>query len=870
MCQRCATVLVRGLQRTPATGRDMASESSSSSRRGRQFLTSHGQFRFGTCGLLLGALALAACSDEARHLSATEPDGADPDGSSGAGPDGASGTEPEGTATALVSGVKPGEFRANWLRTNGDDDHYGVGKQVLRQQGDRLYALSGETGLAVLDLSDPSAPRVVGRHFSLSNPFELLPEDGIVLALHDGWQSYVCEQGSETCSWRAASRLQALDTRDATQIALLSDLSLPGALTAVHRAGNVLYVVSTEQECWGCEAERNYTVTSFDVHDPANLQVLDQLRFFTRSNAPAPLPVFVPDAQRLYLANRASDPRDPSSVQVVDISDPGGALVEGARFDIQAALSYPSQLQEASGILRIVNWPAGAINDEVQPPIAQAFRVSSSSDVQAAGSLRLQLTNPLFQGDVRWQGTRAYLSMARQVIALDLDDPDQPQQVATIELAENVNGMELQGDRLLVVSSETTWLDNVQLSSFDVSTPGQPTLLETKLLDRGLRHEASPFTFFPEQGLLALPLSVGNFECNNPNGIALVDMNSEGLLPRGIVADASDASLLFLHRDRLFGVGARYVETFDLDNRDAPVASGRLDLLQPSNAVQPLGEDLLLLSSDLASGRTLLQVMAPPASPGTDAAPLGQLALGMVRDVNDCLPHEAALGRELLSKGEHVYVPFVAPIENELNSLAVSVSHVDLSDHAAPRLVGEVQIGKEAIGITKYRLLQQTDDTLLIGLMRSERIQGVEVESAYFDILDVSNPAQPQLATRFDLPASLLPGWGEIPGGVTLEQRGRWRDSESRALLTDGNLLITQHRVPVADSSNAAAYYLDRLDLSDPYHPHLLPPINIPGAVVHFNQQTGDVLTFDTEPTTESTSIGARTLHWLSVSGDRA
>ncbi|MEY2932735.1 MAG: hypothetical protein RL033_3484, partial [Pseudomonadota bacterium] len=103
-----------------------------------------------------------------------------------------------------------------------------------------------------------------------------------------------------------------------------------------------------------------------------------------------------------------------------------------------------------------------------------------------------------------------------------------------------------------------------------------------------------------------------------------------------------------------------------------------------------------------------------------------------------------------------------------------------------------------------------------------------------------------------------------------LEQRGRWRDAESRALLTDGNLLITQHRVPVAERSSAAAYYLDRLDLSDPYQPRLLPAINIPGAVVYFNQQTGDVLTFDTEPTTESTSIGARTLHWLSVSGDRA
>jgi len=78
-------------------------------------------------------------------------------------------------------------------------------------------------------------------------------------------------------------------------------------------------------------------------------------------------------------------------------------------------------------------------------------------------------------------------------------------------------------------------------------------------------------------------------------------------------------------------------------------------------------------------------------------------------------------------------------------------------------------------------------------------------------------------------------GWGWYGGGYY----------GSSLALSDGDLVVSQHLEPLNDGSGRARYYLDRLDVSNPEQPRVLPQINIPGTPIHFNAETGELLTLD-------------------------
>jgi hypothetical protein len=58
-------------------------------------------------------------------------------------------------------------------------------------------------------------------------------------------------------------------------------------------------------------------------------------------------------------------------------------------------------------------------------------------------------------------------------------------------------------------------------------------------------------------------------------------------------------------------------------------------------------------------------------------------------------------------------------------------------------------------------------------------------------------------------------------------------------------MLASQHQEPLNDGTGRVRYYLDRIDVSDPSEPRVLDSVNIPGAVVDFNEKTGRIVTVD-------------------------
>jgi hypothetical protein len=105
------------------------------------------------------------------------------------------------------------------------------------------------------------------------------------------------------------------------------------------------------------------------------------------------------------------------------------------------------------------------------------------------------------------------------------------------------------------------------------------------------------------------------------------------------------------------------------------------------------------------------------------------------------------------------------------------------------------------------------------------------------------------VAQRFQVPEAIAGGgWGYFPGGCSLDMGWGWYGGGgygNSVALTDGDLVISQHTEPLDDDSGRVRYYLDRIDLSNPDRPVVLPKVNIPGTALHFNGETGELITVD-------------------------
>jgi len=127
----------------------------------------------------------------------------------------------------------------------------------------------------------------------------------------------------------------------------------------------------------------------------------------------------------------------------------------------------------------------------------------------------------------------------------------------------------------------------------------------------------------------------------------------------------------------------------------------------------------------------------------------------------------------------------------------------------------------------------------------------------FYDVYELANPEAPKFASRFEVPANVANyGWGRFAvGGCTMDMGWGWYGGGEIAELTDGNLVVSQHAEPITGSGgNRVKYYLDRIDVSDPYHPVMLPKVNIPGSAIHFDSATNQLVTIDYQETTEAAS----------------
>lgn len=388
---------------------------------------------------------------------------------------------------------------------------------IVQLVGDRLYALSQYSGLAIIDVSDPDALSLLGRYRTRAEPFEMYVEGDTVFIMYrdHGQHAFDDELGYV---WRSDSSLVALDAGNAADIVLIGSAQLPGRIQDSRRKGDLLYVVSHQADCWGCGEEPSTVVTSFDITDLADLMMVDQAILAIEAvNYDGRERSVHSTLERMYVAGPVwSAEGDASSlIQVIDITDPTGLLGEGASLHAEGEIRSRWQMNEYEGVLRVVSqhpW------NRDQPPVIETFTVTSASDVEPLGRTEMQLPRPEELRSVRFDGPRGYaitFERTDPLFTLDLSDPAAPQQVGELEIPGWVYHMVPRGDRLLGLGfDEGNPEGAVNVSLFDVSNFADPTLLSRAHFggdwadfaeSQNRIHKA--FAVLDDEGLLLIPFS---------------------------------------------------------------------------------------------------------------------------------------------------------------------------------------------------------------------------------------------------------------------------------------------------------------------------------------------------------------------------
>ena len=673
-------------------------------------------------------------------------------------------------------------------------------------------------------------------------PFEMILRNNTVIALHSS--SLIRVSGMDVAE--RTSRIVALDTSNPSAIAEIGSFDIPGQIIESWVVGDIFYVVSFEDgSCYNCQTDPTTTIRSINLANPSAIQQMDQVAF-AEAGYPWDRRRVLAGEGRIYVTDVEDDSGSTdshSSIQVIDISDPAGTMQLGANVEVDGQVESQSQMDEHEGVLRVISQDSTAI------PSLETFAVVSSDQVTPLGHLGLALPENL--RSVRFDGNRVFAATSGQIVSFDLSDPTNPQQMGALETPGSLY-LVPRGDRLFSLAHDDG-SEAMSVSLFDISDLSVPTMIERTVLDdlpwmtdQDRIHKA--FNILDEQGLILIPYAGSpsgddNIECYQ-GGFQLMDFTNDSLTKRGIapqqgILSQDGNASAFLHDDRLFTLSEASVTTFDITDRDAPAQIAEVAITYNTIRAKVVAGYLVRLDVDSLAGQARLNVL--PANDLEGNEPLGTLEISSLSNPDS----------PCYSQGQFVYQSTLLEVGSHAvliweNSGRTSVAVIDLSDPTQPNLVAHKTFNFEFTsydsnsyygygyggGSTAVRTpgstIVQLGSTVALQHRPAHPLGENHLWPHSLYILDFSNPSDPVLASTVALPDSL---------GQTLLQ-------------LEGNTILTSHWEPAANLPGKVRFFVDRIDISSPTAPQVLPAISTPGSLITRHAASGRVATIEYERST--------------------
>jgi len=659
-------------------------------------------------------------------------------------------------------------------------------------------------------------------------------KDGIVFALYQDYGDYIYDQETGTETYVQTSQVVVIDASQPADMTELSRFAVPGFISDSRIVGDVLYVAAFENGyCWSCaENQPRTTVVSLDVRDPANVDQVDQLSFDDNLDSYGWKRSISVTDERMYVAGPEWGQDGPvgSTIQVVDISDPAGNLVEGASVQVTGQVNSRWQMDEYEGVLRVISQPFEW--DLTVPPHVETFRIHAADDLEALGDVTLTLPRPEQLQSVRFDGPRGYaitFERTDPLFTIDLSDPAAPVQAGMLEMPGWLYHMEPRGDRLVGLGFDQDNPDGaLAVSLFDVSDLNEPVMLDRAnfggdwgwmVEDQDRIHKA--FRLLDEAGLILTPFSgwvypeddVYGCYGNYVSGVQLIDWQNDELEARGVAKMSSEARRGFLHDERLVTVSDDRVEVFDISDRDAPTRTGQVAMAQYVRQTVAAGDRALRVGQNWYSNETEVDVV-PLDEVSTPRAEVG-LEVGL-DDAATCQGY--AYTTDILASEDRAYLVSLGKDgSGEQTRDVVQVATLDLGESITPELAASVGLDVTPSYTTRdYSLPGMGKNVVRVGeaLVFNHQVSSWNGESNILTesgmyVVDLSDPTEPK-SQFVELPLAL----------------------GASALFVDGNVVARSHYVAPSSDKTSVKFYLERLDVKDPAKPRRLPSLNVPGSVI--------------------------------------
>ncbi|NUP12286.1 MAG: hypothetical protein HOW73_40085 [Polyangiaceae bacterium] len=801
---------------------------------------------FVAAGLVVGCAKTPSDEEKGKFIS-DDPTEATPNGGDGdsAGEGGSSAGNGGGSEGGSPAAPEPDDPERAILEAD-----------IVQIHDGRLYALSQFSGLTIIDVSNPDHLQVLGRKRLGGEPFEMYRVDNVIYAMFRSWGHYVEVDGE--WQWVTSSHVEALDVADPANIESIGALEVPGWISDSRMVGDVLYTVSFENGyCWDCSVTPQTTVSSFDASSPDSIALLDQLTLEDDSYDGWTRSISVTE-NRIYIGgvDWSGGVGDTSTIQVVDISDPEGDLVQGAAVPVAGQILSRWQMDEHEGVFRVISQPW----DSSTYPSIQTFTIASSSEMTPLGTAQITLPQPESLRSVRFDGTRAYAITAEQVdplFTIDLSNPAAPAVRGELEIPGWVYHIEPRGDRLLALGFDNQNAEGaMNVSLFDVSNMDNPTLVKRVSFGEGWGsfgedqdriHKA--FKILPELDLVLVPFSAWEWDdwgCSSyQSGVQIVDWANDDLVKRGVAPVRGNARRAFVYENRLFAMSDEQVRAFDFSNRDVPEKTAELQLAAHVSQVVVSGDKAVRLAADWWTNEPRLEIV--DANDPTNDDAIGGLDLGaMLADVEN---DESCYGWSWWAVRLFAHDDAVYLVWPSYNGAEARVATVDISDPTHPTLVTHFDVPVDAYSyggwyyygqalVASGDTVAQVGDRLVfqqIDYPRDEYGYPIwweegEVKGGWLTSVDLANPLVPFFSVQ------------PLPRG-----------SGHTGLVAQNDRVLFSHWVPVEDQPGKARFYFDRFDVQAAL-PHLEEPINVPGSLVSYDETSGHLLTVDYKRKTVKTA----------------
>jgi hypothetical protein len=803
-------------------------------------------------------------------------------GGSGGSRFGAGGAQNAGAAAAPSAAPSAKTSTSTGARTVQETDLYAV-------EGSRLYYLNSYRGLMVFDITKPDAPTLLGRSPIFGDPQEMTVHNGVCVVVVGDWYG-------DDSSGRPfhGSIVRGLDATDPTNIRVVGEAQLGGYVQDTRVVGNVLYAV-IEDYGWsygwyggwggyygyyggggvavgpggggyyGGSSSPTVAVASVDFAGG----VVTPVGYTT---FPGTGGVFNVTPTSIMVATNVSadpsqtnnDPAGQTSLQYVDISDPGGAIRMRGAMTVSGAVTGwgPDNgrwnLDFADGATAHTLGCGGAYCGSVTDSYVLSTVDFTDPDHPALRST-FPIANLGWSAAALFSGTRLYLSPSNDYYAsgastplsiYDLSSPTHPVLSGTTQLTGSVWMYRPDGTHLFSIGDTNgSSSDQVEVQYLNVSNAAAPQVIGTTSFGNGWAWTPAASTFKAiniddTKGLMVVPFSGWDGTASKyTNGVQLISYT-----PSGMTSSATAFSTGWVQRgifvnNRLFSISDEALAVVDYSNPAAPKTVSELTLARNVVNAQPQGATIAEVSSDWWGNDTTTSEMR--VLPLANAGETTDDGTGVSTKID-------GVGAQVFQNGTLAYV--VTQVQTQVPCNAWNgyssgpggtctgwveqVQVVDTSNGGA-QLRGQVTLPQTPNGWYGWgwggfwyydwfdgsEIVQVGNDALAFRRWYPTYAAESNGTWDYDDsldalyVVDISNPDAPSIASMT----------------VTSDTTAWWGD-----LQAFGNTLYTTHYdwVNRPDPSNQGStlsyvrYYLDEVDLTDRAHPRIGQSINIPGQLV--------------------------------------